>query len=411
MPADRAAKSAPPWSEPPVSPTLTSGLGGVVAPLDRFVATLVAKPLARAGAELILWDGAVVPGGPPSPSSRVRIDDRFTLVACAVDPDLRFGEAYADGRLTVDGDLVELLERAGRAAARGGRLRVGWLARWRGRARHIGRPKARENALSHYDLGNDFFAGWLDPSMTYTCAYFERPDQSLAQAQRAKLELVCRKLALQPGERVVEAGSGWGALALHMAAHYGVEVTAYNVSREQLAWARRSACERGLGDRVRFVEGDWREIRGRHDVFVSVGMLEAVGRRHYRELGRLIDRCLTADGRGLLHSIGRARPAPTNAWIDRYVFPDGYTPALSEMLGVLDAASMTVTHVENLRDHYARTLALWRDAFESYARGDEARLPLRFVRLWRLYLAAAEASFRSGWLELYQAVFERPGRR
>src|SRR5690606_24874192 len=145
--------------------------------------------------------------------------------------------------------------------------------------------KSRDNVYHHYDIGNEFYRLWLDEQLAYTCAYFPEPEVSLEAAQVAKFDHVCRKLNLRPGERVVEAGCGWGALALHMAREYGVTVRAYNVSREQIAYARRRAQEEGLADRVEFVEDDWRNVTGRYDAFVSVGMLEHVGKHNYRKLG------------------------------------------------------------------------------------------------------------------------------
>ena len=184
---------------------------------------------------------------------------------------------------------------------------------------------------------------------------------SLDEAQRAKLDLVCRKLQLRPGDTVVEAGCGWGALALHMARHYGVHVKAFNVSREQLAFARERAAREGLSDRVEFIDDDYRNVRGTFDAFVSIGMLEHVGCRHFRRFADVLRRSLRRDGgRGLLHFIGRDAPRPLNAWIRRRIFPGAYTPTLAEVTTrVLAPAGMSVIDVENLRLHYARTLAHW----------------------------------------------------
>jgi cyclopropane-fatty-acyl-phospholipid synthase len=243
--------------------------------------------------------------------------------------------------------------------------------------------------------------------MVYTCAFFPSPAASLEEAQLAKLERVCRKLRLRPGESVVEAGAGWGSLALHMAERCGVRVRAFNVSAEQTQWAREQARARGLADRVEFVEEDWREIRGRYDAFVSVGMLEHVGRSRYEDLGRVIERCLAPDGRGLLHFIGHQRPIPMNAWLEHHIFPGAYIPALSEALTVLESQPLAVVDVENLRRHYALTLEHWLERFEKAAPRVRAMADERFVRTWRLYLASSLASFRSGWCQLYQLLFAR----
>ena len=239
---------------------------------------------------------------------------------------------------------------------------------------------ARENVHQHYDLGNEFYRLWLDREMVYTCAYFPEPDCALEEAQIAKMDLVCRKLGLRPGERVIEAGCGWGSLALFMAREYGVTVRAFNISAEQIAYARDRAKAERLLDRVEFVEGDYREVRGECDAFVSVGMLEHVGLADYPTLGGVIDRSLTEPGRGLLHFIGRNRPGPLNPWIRKRIFPGAYPPILAEVFGnVLEPWDLSVLDVENLRLHYAATLAHWRRRFDAAARrgGRQVRRGLR----------------------------------
>jgi cyclopropane-fatty-acyl-phospholipid synthase len=224
------------------------------------------------------------------------------------------------------------------------------------------------------------------------------------------MDYVCRKLDLKPGETVVEAGCGWGSLALHMARHYEVSVRAFNISREQVRYARQRAEDEGLADRVEFVEEDYRNIDERCDAFVSVGMLEHVGLRNYATLGAVIDRCLAPGrGRGLLHFIGRNRLRPLNAWIRKRIFPGAYPPTLRQVMEeILEPWSLSVLDVENLRLHYARTLRHWLHRFEGAA--DEVRQMFDepFVRAWRLYLAGSEAAFATGWLQLFQVTFARP---
>jgi cyclopropane-fatty-acyl-phospholipid synthase len=232
---------------------------------------------------------------------------------------------------------------------------------------------------------------------------------ALDDAQVAKMDYVCRKLDLRPGERVVEAGCGWGALALHMAGHCGVRVRAYNISKSQLAYARERAQAEGLAERVEFVEGDYREIRGEYDAFVSIGMLEHVGPRHYRELGRVIDRVLAPGGRGLVHSIGSSISAPMNPWIERHIFPGAYTPTVREMMAVLEPFRFAVLDVENLRQHYARTLEHWLDRYEQHVDEVRAMFDEPFVRAWRLYLSGSIAAFHTGALQVFQVLFNRTG--
>jgi cyclopropane-fatty-acyl-phospholipid synthase len=230
---------------------------------------------------------------------------------------------------------------------------------------------------------------------------------SLDEAQQAKLDLVCRKLRLRPDESVIEAGCGWGSLALHMARHYGVRVKAFNISHEQIAYARERAAREGLTGRIEFIDDDYRNVTGEYDVFVSLGMLEHVGRRNLSCVGDVLRRTLRRDGgRGLLHFIGRDVSRPLNAWIRRRIFPGAYTPTLAELTTtILAPAGMSVTDVENLRLHYARTLAAWAARFANAADFVRATYGDEFHRAWELYLAGSEAAFHTGWLQLFQVVF------
>jgi cyclopropane-fatty-acyl-phospholipid synthase len=355
---------------------------------------------------IVLWNGARLDGETP-PEARVRIRDRITLLRLLRNPSVGFGDGYADGGIEVEGDLARLVEIVFRASYRApGYVRT-LINRLGSSSRHNSLARSRANVHHHYDLGNDFYARWLDRDLVYTCAYFDSPGATLEQAQRAKLEHVCRKLRLRPGERVLEAGCGWGALALHMAEHHGVRVRAFNVSSEQIRFAREAAQRRGLASRVEFVEDDYRAAQGHYDAFVSIGMLEHVGTQHYDTLGRAIDRCLVPWGRGLLHFIGHARPWRMNPWIERTIFPGAYIPALSEALPLLEQNGLVVSDLENLRRHYARTLEHWLARFETQADWVEARYDARFVRTWRLYLASAIAAFRTGSCQLFQVLFER----
>jgi cyclopropane-fatty-acyl-phospholipid synthase len=356
---------------------------------------------------LIAWTGEEVGPGGTRPRLRARLRERPALRDLLRGPDVLLGNAYVDGSLEIDGDLASVIETAfdaGASAPRWARW-LAWLAGLRPLPNTLRR--SRDNVHRHYDLGNDFYRLWLDERMVYTCAYFTRPEATLEDAQLAKMEHVCRKLRLRPGERVVEAGCGWGSLALHMAERHGVFVRAVNVSSEQIQFAREQARRRGLEQRVEFVEDDYRNIAGRYDAFVSVGMLEHVGRSQYKALGRVIERSLEPAGRGLLHFIGHRRPWPMNAWLERNVFPGAYIPALSEALRVLEPHPVAVVDVENLRRHYARTLEHWSERFEKASDAIAAMYDERFVRTWRLYLASSIAAFRNGSCQLYQILFAR----
>ena len=349
-----------------------------------------------------LWDGFELPAPVHPPVATIVFNNRQALLGWVWDPELNFGEAFMSGGVEIRGDLVALLEAIYRAWGTTKR-RPWWL--WQ-ESNDV--HAAKENVHHHYDLGNNFYRLWLDRDMVYTCAYFPTPDASLEAAQIAKMDLVCRKLRLQPGERVVEAGCGWGSLALFMARHYGVTVRAFNVSAEQIAYARRQASEQGLADRVDFVEDDYRQVRGTYDAFVSVGMLEHVGAPDYPTFGGVIDRALADSGRGLLHFIGRNQSAPLNAWIRKRIFPGAYAPTLREVFEqVLEPHDLSVLDVENLRLHYAKTLEHWRSRFNGASREVAAMFDTTFVRAWELYLAGSEVAFTTGSMQLFQVVFAR----
>jgi cyclopropane-fatty-acyl-phospholipid synthase len=208
--------------------------------------------------------------------------------------------------------------------------------------------------------------------------------------------------------RVLQVGCGWGALALHMAREHGVAVRAFNISGEQVAYAREQAQRQGLGARVEFVEDDYRNVTGHYDAFVAVGMLEHLGREKLPELGRVIARALAPAGRALLHGVGRSRASPPNAWLERRIFPGAYPPALRELLAMLEPHRFSVLDVENLHRHYARTLTDWLARFEAHEGPVRDAHGASFVRAWRLYLAGCAAAFRAGSLQLYQVLFAHP---
>jgi cyclopropane-fatty-acyl-phospholipid synthase len=332
----------------------------------------------------------------------VRLKNRKTLIAVLLNPEMNFGDLYSQGDIQVEGDLVRALEALYQAPDR---LITRFLSHWLQLAQSCRLQGARKNIHHHYDIPTDFYKLWLDPELVYTCAYFPDESASLETAQRAKLDLVCRKLWLQPGETVVEAGCGWGALSLHMAREYGVRVKAFNISHEQIAFARERAKREGLQSRVEFIEDDYRNIADHYDAFVSVGMLEHIGREHYQELGNVIHRSIGDTGRGLLHFIGKSQPQPFSVWIRKRIFPGAYTPTLREAMDVLEPHDFSVLDVENLRMHYARTTEFWLQRYERCFDQVVERFGLTFARMWRLYLAGSIAGFRVGTLQLFQIVF------
>jgi len=359
---------------------------------------------------VVLWDGTETLSVARPPIATLVVRSRTAFYRMLWDPNLHFGDDYASGEIEVEGDFVGFLATLYSATvdvpyrAAGLRIFPG-----EARPRRNTLKGSRDHIHHHYDIGNAFYRLWLDQEMQYTCAYFAKPGATLEEAQLAKLDHVCRKLRLRPGDSVVEAGFGWGSLALHMARRYGVtKVRAYNISEEQVHFARERAQREGLADRVEYVLEDYRNISGRYDVFVSIGMLEHVGTDNYRELGEVVHRALTPEGRGLIHSIGRNRPGYMHPWIEKRIFPGAQPPALSEMMQIFETRRLSVLDVENLRPHYAQTLRHWLERFESARDQVRAMYDERFVRMWRLYLAGSEAAFIGGELQLFQVLFARP---
>ena len=374
-----------------------------------FEGRMLERLLERLGApeiEFQLWTGERIAPAGCEPVCRVRIPSRGALLAILADHQVRFPDAYSEGRIEIEGDLVQLLEALYVAGARApapsglGRL-LGTLRR-----PHINTlAGSRQNIHHHYDIGNAFYSLWLGETMAYTCAYYPTADASLDAAQRAKMDHVCRKMRLRPGEQVVEAGCGWGTFALHMARHYGVKVRAFNISREQVAYARERAAREGLAGQVEYVQDDYRNITGRYDAFVSIGMLEHVGVDNYEGLGAVVSRSLGDNGRGLIHSIGRNYPAPLQPWIEKRIFPGAYPASLGQMMHIFEPWDLSILDVENLRLHYAQTLRHWLALFEAARPRVEQMFDARFVRMWRMYLAGSIAGFTTGTLQLFQVLF------
>jgi cyclopropane-fatty-acyl-phospholipid synthase len=401
-------RGAPP-QQPPIAESPQTLSPRVVVRGSALDQRLLAKLHALLGypaLELAMRGGACVGANGMDTVPRVTFSSRATLVSILVDPWLRFGDAYSDGSVTVEGDLISVLEAVYHSSRGMSRSSLVRRAAARLRRPHVNSLSgSRENIHHHYDIGNDFYALWLGSTMAYTCAYYPTPAATLDEAQVAKMDHVCRKLRLQPGESVVEAGCGWGSLGLHMARNYGVRVRAFNISHEQIVYARERAQREGLGSRVEYVEDDYRNIRGTYDAFVSVGMLEHVGVANYAALGEVVHRSLAGRGRGLIHSIGRNFPAPLQPWIEKRIFPGAYPPTLSEMAPIFEPWNLSILDVENLRLHYAQTLRHWLALYEGTAARVKQMFDEKFVRMWRLYLAGSAAAFTTGTLQLFQVVF------
>ncbi len=387
-----------------------------MALLDLFLA----RAVKRGRLTVLHHDGRRAAFGRPDPGFpdvTIRFTDAGAVGAILRDPALGAGEAYMNGRLVVDEgdvlDLVTLMTANDRWEEGAGRLKANPAVRAVEAVTHrIGRINmaraARRNVAHHYDLSDRLYDLFLDADRQYSCAYFTDPATSLETAQQDKLAHIAAKLALAPGMRVLDIGCGWGGMALYLHHKTGAEVLGITLSEEQLKVARARAAEAGVADKVRFELIDYRAVTGRFDRIVSVGMFEHVGPANYRSFFRQCNQLLNGDGVMLLHTIGRAGPpGVTDKWTVKYIFPGGYNPALSEIVGASEGVRMFLTDVEVLRLHYAHTLQHWYDRTTAARAAITELYDERFFRMWQFYLAGALCAFRYGGLVNYQLQYAR----
>lgn len=353
-------------------------------------------------------------GKGPDSGFTIRLDDRRYARRMALRPSLGVAEAYMDGALTIEGgSLYDFLDFAARNLARTGspwlqRMRQRWDVLFRRIMQHNPLGRAQQNVAHHYDLSGALYDLFLDPDRQYSCAYFIDDSDSLADAQWQKKCHIAAKLLLEPGQKVLDIGSGWGGLGLFLARHAGVEVTGVTLSQEQHALSEQRARDAGLEQKARFYLRDYRVEQARYDRIVSVGMFEHVGVGHYQEYFDKVAGLLAEDGVALIHTIGRVDgPGVTDPFIRKYIFPGGYIPALSEVMPAIERAGLIATDIEILRLHYAKTLRAWRENF--LARWDQAKALYdeRFCRMWEFYLAGSEVSFRHMGMVVFQIQLAR----
>jgi cyclopropane-fatty-acyl-phospholipid synthase len=355
-----------------------------------------------------------LPDDEPHLQVTIRLKCFLTPAKLLLNPDLYLGECYMNGDLLIEqGTLWDLLNILGRNLERRRKRNPSWqlrlaksvLRRWI----QLNSPRAaRRNVAHHYDLSDALYRSFLDPDLQYSCAYFPTPATPLVEAQSAKKKHIAEKLLLEPGQRVLDIGCGWGGLALTLAQTANVQVLGITLSPAQLTVARQRAHEAGLASRVTFELRDYREIEGTFDRIVSVGMFEHVGTPYYGRFFETVASLLNDDGLALIHSIGRKDgPDITSAWIRKYIFPGGYIPALSEVLPAIERSGLWLTDIEILRVHYAKTLRYWRERFLAHRGTLSGLYDERFFRMWEFYLAVSEMSFRHGGMMVFQAQLSR----
>ncbi len=352
------------------------------------------------------------PGG--APRVTIRLHDQAPLLRLAANPGLAVGEAYMDGGLTIEegslADFLHICVDAMEALERHPLQRVRlWAAnRLRWFQQYNSASRSRANVAHHYDLSGALYDLFLDRDRQYSCAYFRTGAESLEQAQADKKQHIAAKLLLEPGMKVLDIGSGWGGLALHLARHASAAVTGVTLSQEQLKASRGRAMSAGLSKQVEFHLRDYRKENGLYDRVVSVGMFEHVGAVHYPAFFAKLKQLLAPDGVALLHAIGRMEgPGTTNAWLRKYIFPGGYCPALSEVIAAVERSGLWITDIEILRLHYAETLSQWARRFQANRERARELYDERFCRMWEFYLALSEASFRAGPMMVFQMQLSR----
>ena len=380
-----------------------------------MIGRLVEKLMSKGRLTLVMPDGKRTSYGPGGGASlTVRVTDRKTLFAIARNPRLGLGEAYMDGRLIVeDGTILDLMRLVvganrwedkgkGRAAMNKGK------GKWKALFRRNKAKASRRNVAHHYDIGNDLYRLFLDEDLQYSCAYFTDPANSLEQAQADKKAHIAAKLYLKPGQRVLDIGCGWGGTALYLNRVADVDVLGITLSEEQLKVARARAEEAGVADRVKFELIDYREIEGRFDRIVSIGMFEHVGAAHYDEFFAACRNLLAEDGVMLLHTIGKyGKASAPDPFTDKWIFPGYHLPSISQLAAASERQRLITSDLELLRVHYAYTLRHWLERAQANRDKIVALHDERFFRMWEFYLSGGVVAFESGSMCNFQAQYIR----
>ncbi len=361
------------------------------------------------------WDGHTEVYGECEkidPPVRIIFKEEMDLRDMLYNPEVKFGEAYMDQKIDLEGDpraLFQLLIKNEDIFIKD-KTRKGLLQRFMKCQKETSAEKQTERVQYHYDLGNDFFKMWLDQTLSYSCAYYITPEDDLEKAQLQKLDYILRKLQLKEGETLLDIGCGWGWLIIKAAKEHGVNALGITLSREQEEETRRRIKEENMEGMVAVRQADYRDLAVEgcsFDKIVSVGMFEHVGKEYIPAYFSCLKKMLKPEGLSLLHTITRPTEAPTNPWLEKYIFPWGYIPSLREIIWVLPEYNFHLVDVESLRMHYALTADQWAENFEKVVDKIRKKYGERFVRMWRLYLFGSSASFRCSGLDIHQLLFSR----
>ena len=375
---------------------------------------MVFNKVQGANFEVTYWDGQTDSFGDQpeqDPEFRIIFNEKLALNEIRKQPQLKLGEAYMRGDIDLEGNLKEVLKLGARNVNRLMEDAGDYIPDefWE-HQKEATFEDQKEGVQDHYDLGNDFFNLWQDETMTYSCAYFKSKDDDLKEAQLQKIEHVLKKMNLQPGEKLLDIGCGWGSVAIKAVEQYGVKVVGITLSEEQVEGARQKVAEKGLEDSIEIRKQDYRNLAEKDvefDKIVSIGMFEHVGQEHIPEYFEAINKMLKEGGLSLLHTITHPKEQPTNAWLEKYIFPWGYIPSLREVIWELPEHNFLVQDVENIGFHYSLTAENWYDNYEEVTDEVEEMFDEKFVRRWRLFLAGVVATFRFLDTSVHQILFTK----
>ena len=375
--------------------------------IEKKLLNTALERIKHGGVRVTYWDGDSYTFGPEKPYYEMEVKSPVAVRRILKNLSMGFGESYAEGLIEIKGDLegpIRLLVENQEAFAGLSKLLVF------AKLRKNKTKKQRSYIAHHYDIGNDFYKLWLDKSMTYSCAYFKTPKDSLETAQKQKVEHILKKLQLKKGQTLLDIGSGWGTLLITAAKKYGVTGHGVTLSEEQLSYATDMAKKAKVADKVTFELANYQDLPKRglqFDRIVSVGMFEHVGKGNHHNYYKAVDQLLKPNGLSLLHSITQQTEQPNDPWIDKYIFPGGYIPSNREIVNALPNYNLRLVDYENLRIHYAMTLEEWMRRYERHKPAIEKMFDKKFYRMWHAWLACSASSFRYGQLDLSQYVFTK----
>ncbi|CCF25152.1 SAM-dependent methyltransferase [Leuconostoc citreum] len=373
--------------------------------LDKTIYKQIFKASFNAPIDVEFWDGEQVSYGEGEPIAKIILHDVIPIKDIMAHASLTFGEAYMDGKIDIQGDLQKLVTTI--YQSKDSFMNNSKFSKFIPKHAHTEKV-SKQDVQSHYDIGNDFYEMWLDPTLTYSCAYFASEEDSLETAQWNKVRHILNKLHAQEGETLLDIGCGWGTLIFTAAKEYHLEATGVTLSQEQYDYVSQKIIDEGLEGRVHVYLKDYRELTETYDHVTSVGMFEHVGKENLATYFEQVNARLVDNGTALIHGItGQHDGAGVDAWINKYIFPGGYIPNIAENVNHIMQASLQIDDIEPLRRHYQRTLEMWTKNFHDVEESVIAKYGERFYRMWDLYLQACASSFESGNIDVVQYLLTK----